>query len=809
MVAILLLGLAVSASGEVLRGRDTAAGDLACVPATCQDLAPACGLLDDGCGGTIQCDCPPGSFGSCVGDPSTRVTVGYFPVATPLGDCFFQPRKCVPGEAAWRLVRAVTMENDYIQITFADGGGGKVFDFQRKVDLERDAPDWSGQPGGEPPATTDPDDPRYPPDRAGRRWLLRGGDEGQGGCDSRPSNPGLKQDGTPCTLSDPEPGCVPRCEWSYIWGDENYDPKDRTAGIETGTPHFVHNVIGTGTQFSVALRDRDESKESCMLGSNWNPNSMGGCDGSPNGGCLITAAPDCAYNEATCWAGPPCNPTYDLDGDGRVDIIDITEIANVWRSTEPGDLAAYDLNQDDVIDVVDIALVAAHYCSPRVDPIGDNCGLDRDLWTDEQIISLTGEPFRLRDPTDPASGNAAEDHSAFPAPTVAEVGPRRVYLRTGMWRSFGRPTNFEAPTSVDDPIYTDPNAPGYIGKAYWKNRFRWRVHAGGPFCRDPQGKACTCDPDPNNCTCCPGSYTSADPKEWFNIDASQSSFDARLTECPDGQALCNGWPKEPGWERPFPDQGYNREDVWAEMYVCLQGPEAIFQLRLHHPGDPVRHGEGHPMPGHAIPQAHARGLFDWAVYGDRGKIHKERVPLQSLPVPKKLYDSASDNWIGVLNEEEVYGLFLYQRFNLGVNELGHSYGQIDRFLVRTSDDEGNKVKMTSHSYKFTAADSILDLEYRYILATPEYVRRHAACYNLGLPYPCGLEDADYVGDDGPALWTWQHNLTEERWSRVREQPPEPAECQAGEMGDGSTDCWFRLDFVDALIPVHAVRPAGT
>lgn len=122
-----------------------------------------------------------------------------------------------------------------------------------------------------------------------------------------------------------------------------------------------------------------------------------------------------------------------------------------------------------------------------------------------------------------------------------------------------------------------------------------------------------------------------------------------------------------------------------------------------------------------------------------------------------------------------------------MNELGHSYGRIDRSLVRTSDDEGNKVKMTSHSYKFTVADSILDLEYRYILATPEYVRRHAACYNLGLSYPCGLEEVDYVGDDGPALWTWQHSLSEERWSRVGEQPPEPGECQPEEMGDGSTD----------------------
>lgn len=767
---------AAEAKGDCLTSGD--ATDVQSLLESCEDQAAA--LL----GGPALCGedgraCPPMPFGTCASDPSTRVTVGYFPVATPLGDCLSQPRKCVPGADAWRLVRTVTMENDYVRITFADGGGGKVFDFRRKVDESRDCADWDGCPGGNgsspPPPTTDPADDRYPPDASGRRWLLRDSaprpEELR--CDSRPTNPGVCSDGTTrCTLANrataPQcAGCVPRCEWAYFWGDPSYDPRNdpaqKTTGVEIGTPHFVHNIVGTGSQYSVALRDREESKESCLLGDNWNPNSMGTCDGSANGGCYVTQAQDCPYGQSC--SGPP---------------------------------------------------------------LGDNCDLDRDRWTGTLIVSRTREPFRLRDPLDPGSGNEAFDHPRAPAPMARQVGAHRVYLRTGMWRSFAKPVNDAAPLCAemppnegfcpDDngnafcaPELDCPFAAGYVGKAYWNDSFTWRAFDGGPFCRDPQGEVCQC----GSGGCEAGSYTSADVREWFDTDRSQAVFDAWSERkdgagCPAGAALCNPWPKEPGWERPFPDLGLGREDVWAESYVCLQGPEAIFQLRVHHPADAARHGAGHPLPGHALPQAHARGLFEWAIYGDRGVVRRERIPPEAPGIPKKLYDTASDRWIGMLSDEEVYGLFLYEDFDLGTDAAGFAHGRIDRQSVRTSDAEGNKVKLTSNSYRFTARDSVLDVEYRYALATPAYMAAHAACYNRGLPYPCGVEDATAVAADGPELWTWQHNLTGERWSRYEgDGRTGLPECGPAEVGDGSTACWFRLDFVDALLPLHEMQPPGT
>ena len=53
----------------------------------------------------------------------------------------------------------------------------------------------------------------------------------------------------------------------------------------------------------------------------------------------------------------------DFDGNGRVDVVDIMEVASRWRITDddPDWNARYDLNGDGIISVVDIMLVAAHW----------------------------------------------------------------------------------------------------------------------------------------------------------------------------------------------------------------------------------------------------------------------------------------------------------------------------------------------------------------------------------------------------------------------------------------------------------------
>ena len=56
-------------------------------------------------------------------------------------------------------------------------------------------------------------------------------------------------------------------------------------------------------------------------------------------------------------------PFGDLDGNGHVDVADITQVASRWRMTDedPDWEARYDLNDDGIITIVDIMLVAAHW----------------------------------------------------------------------------------------------------------------------------------------------------------------------------------------------------------------------------------------------------------------------------------------------------------------------------------------------------------------------------------------------------------------------------------------------------------------
>lgn len=61
---------------------------------------------------------------------------------------------------------------------------------------------------------------------------------------------------------------------------------------------------------------------------------------------------------STPTASPPANP-YDLNGDGVVDIFDVSLIAQQWQaSSAPG--RHYDLNGNGVIDIGDVLLIAAH-----------------------------------------------------------------------------------------------------------------------------------------------------------------------------------------------------------------------------------------------------------------------------------------------------------------------------------------------------------------------------------------------------------------------------------------------------------------
>lgn len=53
------------------------------------------------------------------------------------------------------------------------------------------------------------------------------------------------------------------------------------------------------------------------------------------------------------------NP-YDVNGDGKVDVLDIILTADNWLSTDPAKLAIYDFNDNGIVDIRDIMLVTAN-----------------------------------------------------------------------------------------------------------------------------------------------------------------------------------------------------------------------------------------------------------------------------------------------------------------------------------------------------------------------------------------------------------------------------------------------------------------
>lgn len=65
-----------------------------------------------------------------------------------------------------------------------------------------------------------------------------------------------------------------------------------------------------------------------------------------------------------------CNPTYDFNSDGQVDLVDIQRVADAWHSTDPTNLANYDFNRNGRIDVGDIMLVATSLCNAHHTPFG-------------------------------------------------------------------------------------------------------------------------------------------------------------------------------------------------------------------------------------------------------------------------------------------------------------------------------------------------------------------------------------------------------------------------------------------------------
>lgn len=62
-------------------------------------------------------------------------------------------------------------------------------------------------------------------------------------------------------------------------------------------------------------------------------------------------------------ADPPNDPSPDLNGDGRIDIVDVAAVALTYRKLngEPDYNPEADLDQNGVIDILDIAIVAAHF----------------------------------------------------------------------------------------------------------------------------------------------------------------------------------------------------------------------------------------------------------------------------------------------------------------------------------------------------------------------------------------------------------------------------------------------------------------
>src|SRR6266571_220970 len=81
--------------------------------------------------------------------------------------------------------------------------------------------------------------------------------------------------------------------------------------------------------------------------------------GDINGDCMIsvTDVAFVAFYFGTTVGGPNWNPKADLNGDGKVNIFDVALVASNFGQT----LAPWDLNHDCVVDILDIALEATYF----------------------------------------------------------------------------------------------------------------------------------------------------------------------------------------------------------------------------------------------------------------------------------------------------------------------------------------------------------------------------------------------------------------------------------------------------------------
>ncbi len=105
------------------------------------------------------------------------------------------------------------------------------------------------------------------------------------------------------------------------------------------------------------------------------------CDGADRGGATcgtlgfsggtLSCSIACDYETSGCPSGggggqPPkvCpGKIGDLNGDGRVDLIDFSILAYWWgRAVEPG--ACYDLNHDGKVTLADFSILAYHWTGP-------------------------------------------------------------------------------------------------------------------------------------------------------------------------------------------------------------------------------------------------------------------------------------------------------------------------------------------------------------------------------------------------------------------------------------------------------------
>ena len=102
----------------------------------------------------------------------------------------------------------------------------------------------------------------------------------------------------------------------------------------------------------------------------------------------------------------PCD--VDFNGNGVVDVDDIMEVANCWRSTDPADIALYDLDGDEIVTIADIMLVAAQW--------GNTCGTPTPTPTSTPTLTSTPTPTATPTSTPTSTPTNTSTPTTTPSP---------------------------------------------------------------------------------------------------------------------------------------------------------------------------------------------------------------------------------------------------------------------------------------------------------------------------------------------------------------------------------------------------------